>query len=261
LQTHVLGVVGAALIGLALFPGLASAHSVRVVHLAPRAGHAPSESSAVGADLTALNAYNRYLTALVGAEHASAGRDQQIITTVSTTCSDALADLSQLSSSQLKQSALTDFADEVDADLDLAYMSATRSAGNRFASTLSGISWPTSAEQRTTSRLISGERTLLGVGESNLCGDASTLDAAPLSEPSATLKFLKRYRAAAAGLHSDLTGFQSLLSKFETASEQSVVVSINSLVTGFSDQSSQQEQTDATTVLSELGVSSGNSGS
>jgi hypothetical protein len=242
LHTQVLGIAGAGVLAMALLPGVASA-----------------QSAGSSADLAALNAYHTYLGALNAEVQSSESHDALIVDGVTNTCPGALEDLNNLSSSQLKKSALTDFADEVDADLDIAYMAPSKTPLTNFASTLTGLTWSSTSQFQTTTQLISTERAMLRLAQSNICADATTLDAAPLSEPQTTGTFLKRYRRAASNLRSALGAFQSLLSKFETSSERKLVTQINSLVSQFSTQSGSTEQSDASTVMSELGVNSSSS--
>jgi hypothetical protein len=169
---------------------------------------------------------------------------------------NALTDLNKLSASQLKKSALTAFADEVDADLALAYVGTGAAPLTKFAAALNGLSWSTPTQLNTTLHLIGGERALLGLDQSHICPDAIALDAAPLSEPTATKRFLARYDRVADALSTDLTAFQALLVKFETKSESKLVTDINSLVSDYSAQSTATEQTDADAALSGLGVDS-----
>jgi hypothetical protein len=105
-------------------------------------------------------------------------------------------------------------------------------------------------------RLISGERTLQAMAQSRLCPDAIALDAAPLSEPTSTKRFLSRYERATADLNADLSAFQTLLAKFETKSETKLVAQINAQVSEYSAQSAATEQAAAESLLSELGLDS-----
>jgi hypothetical protein len=257
LHTHVLAIAGAVLVGL-VAPGLAQAHAAAATGLAqvsPAVGRVSTPASAAtSADQTALSAYHGYLADLSGDAQSSAARDTQVVDGVDSACPAALSDLNELPAAQLNQSALTDFADEVDADLDIAYMAATKPALTTFASTLTSLQWTTATQDDTATRLIQTERTLAGMTGSVICDDATTLDAAPLSEPAATAKFLTRYRRVTGNLHAAVEGFQALLSQFETKPEAKLVAQINTLVSQFSTQSGSVEATDASTVLSELGL-------
>jgi hypothetical protein len=214
------------------------------------------QSTNAGAEQSALSAYRTYLSALNAAGSSAAARDEQVVVGVASTCANALADLSELSTGQLNTTALTAFGNEVDADLDLAYVSAGAKPLTRFATALSGLTWSTPAEYSTTMQLISGERALLDLSQPHLCVDAIALDGAPLSEPTSTRRFLSRYARASTALNTDLAAFQSLLAKFETKSESRIVVQINALVSGYSSIATANEQTAAGSVLSDLGVSS-----
>ncbi len=233
-----------------------TAASIAALALIPAAASAATtaQSSNASTDLSALTAYHTYLSSLTADASSAAARDTQILDGVTNTCSDVLADLNKLSAGQLKKSALTAFGSEVDAGLDLAYISAGTAALNRFATALDGLSWSTTSQFNTTMTLIAGERALLDTTPPRLCPDAIALDAAPLSEPTTTRHFLSRYHRASSALNSDLSAFQALLTKFETKSEGKLVAQINALVSGYSSQSTSTEQSDADAVLSELGV-------
>jgi hypothetical protein len=236
LHTRTLAYAGAGLIGFLAAPQVAQANSIT-------------------ADLRALTGYHTYITALSGDARASAARDGQIVAGVEANCPNALTDLNNLSSDQLKQSALSDFGNEIDADLATAYLAPTRPALNAFGSSLTGLKWSGTNQTTTTSQLISTERKLLNVPESDLCGDASQLDAAPLDEPTGTTSFLMHYRTASRNESAALKAFQTLLSKYEISSEDKLVSQINTLVSQFSSQSGSTEQADASAILSDLGVS------
>ena len=227
-----------------------------MVSPAPAAAARTGRSTNSDADGFALTAYHVYLSSLAAGAQSAAARASLVIDGVSDTCPDVLDDLAKLSAGQLEKSALTAFGQEVDADLEIAYVSGNTSALSRFANVLDGLTWSTPAQYNTTIRLISSERALIGMTPSNLCEDATSLDAAPLSEPTTTRRFLGRYRAASAALNSALSAFESLLAEFETKSETKVVAQIDVLVSQYAAQSSSTEQSDATAVLSELGVSS-----
>jgi hypothetical protein len=230
------------MLALAVLPGAASAQSVNT-----------------SADLAALNAYHTYLDALNADSISSANGASLILDGVTNTCPGALSGLTGLSAAQLKKSALSDFADEVDADLGLAYLAPSRPALNAFATSLTGLNWSTSTQDATTTHLISAERGMLRVAAPNLCADATTLDAAPLSEPDTTGTFLRHYRRAAGNVRLALKAFQALVDRFETKSEHRLVSQINTLVAEFSSVSSLTEKTDAAAILSALGVSSSGS--
>ncbi len=231
-----LACAGAGLIGLLVVPGIAQASSTT-------------------ADQRALTGYHTYLMALTADAHVSAGRDNAVVTAVELDCPDALADLTQLSAAQLKQSALSDFGDEVDAALAMAYLSPSRPALGAFATSLTGLKWSSASETTTTQHLITTERALLRVPPADLCADAMTLDATPLSEPTTTASFLKHYRVASRNESLALKAFQMLLGRYETTGEAELVAGINTLVTQFTSQSSATESADASAILSDLGVS------
>jgi hypothetical protein len=230
-----LACAGAGLIGLLAAPGIAQANSTT-------------------ADLRALTGYHTYLTALIAQSRISQARDDEVVSTVALNCPNALADLNQLSPAQLKQSALSDFGDEVDADLAMAYLGPSRPALSAFATSLFDLKWSTSTQTETTVHLISTERALLRVGPADLCADAATLDAAPLNEPTTTASFLRRYRMASRSESAALKAFQTLLGKYETTTEAELVSGINTLVTQFTSQSTTTASADAGAILSDLGV-------
>ncbi len=231
------------LAGLATLAPVASAQSAR-------------PASNTGADQAAMAAYRSYLSAITLGAPAAAARANLVVTGVAASCPGALSDLNQLSSGQLAKSALTAFGREVDAALDLAYVGAQGAALNHFAAALSGLTWATPSQSATPTHLINSERALAALTPPSLCRDATSLDGAPLSEPTTTKRFLARYRAVSASLSVNLASFQSLLLKFETAAASKVVTQINTLVSQYSALSSATEQSDADAVLSDLGIAS-----
>jgi hypothetical protein len=242
LHTQVLGWVLAGSVSLAGLPAAASA--------------ATSRNANPGAAGSALAAYHTYLSALIAGESTASARADQLVEGVTGMCSDQLSGLNKLSADQLSKPALTAFGNEVDADLDLAYLGAGNAALNRFASVLNGLTWATPAQSNTTARLVSSERALLGLSRSHICADAATLDLEPLSEPLATKRFLNRYRKLSNALGTDLSAFQTLLAKFQNKSQSKLVDQINVLVSDYSIQSAATEQADADSLLSQLGLDS-----
>ncbi len=213
------------------------------------------QSTNTSADQAAMTAYRTYLSALIAAAPTAAARAGQVVSGADSSCPGALSDLTKLSSSQLQNSALTAFGHEIDADLAIAYAGAGTAALNRFAQTLGGLTWSTQAQSSTPLHLIASERALAGLTPSDLCADATSLDGAPLSEPTTTKRFLARYSAVTQALETNLSSFKVLLAKFETAGERKLVAQINSLVAQYATLSETTEQTDATALLSDLGVS------
>ena len=225
--------------------------------LVPGAGaRTATQSTNTSADQAAMTAYRTYLSALTVAAPTAAARASQVVAGVNTSCPGALSDLSKLSAGQLQKSALTAFGHEIDADLSIAYVGAGTAALNRFAQTLDGLTWSTQAQSSTTTHLIASERALASLDPSSLCMDATSLDGAPLSEPTTTKRFLARYGAVTQALATNLSSFKALLAKFETAAESKLVAQVNSLVAQYATLSETTEQTDATALLSDLGVAS-----
>ena len=215
----------------------------------------PGRAGNAASDLVALTAYSTYLSSLTAAAPSAAARAGQLVAGVDSTCPDGLADLAKLSAAQLQKSALTAFGREVDAALDLAYVSVGTPAVNRFAITLDALTWSSPAQSAVTANLIGAERGLATTAAPDLCTDATALDAAPLSEPTTTQRFLARYRRASSSLATALSAFQTLLADFETKAESRLVAQINALVSQYSSQSASVESADADSVLSDLGVS------
>lgn len=208
----------------------------------------------VSADYGAMTAYHSFLNTMVSASTSSSGRAGQIISAVGNSCPGALSDLSSLSASQLNRTALSSLGAEIDADLDISYLAPSSAALNRFAGALGALDWAGTGPVHTTNRLIAAERSLVHLQQSDICKDATLLDAAPRSEPARTGAFLTRYNHAEESLTNAVSGFQALLVRYETTSEHKLVSQINALVTEFSAQSSATEQSDGEQVLGELGV-------
>lgn len=223
--------------------------------LVPAAATArPSARSARAADVGALFAYRDYLSGLIGLGRRASARVAMVSSGVAHTCPRALSDLTRLSASQVRRSALTSFGDEIDADLVLAYMSPSTAVLADFSSALAGLRWPTTAQAQIPSRLLSADRALIAQPAPDLCADAHSLDGAPLSEPTSTARFLARFRGDARRQAQALQRFGGLLADFETGSERSLVAQINALVARFAGASSATQRGAANRILSTLGV-------
>lgn len=243
LHTQALAPVALGLAVLALAaPGTASAHPA-------------AHSTDTTADLGAMSAYRSYLALLTAGAPGAQAQAHQLEATVAGSCANALIDLSRLSGAQVRPSALTAFGDEVDADVGLAYISGASAALNRLGGSLDALSWSTPAPEQTTTQFVGAERALAGLAPSDLCSDAAALDAAPLSEPTTTRRFLARYQAAVRTLDGARTAFQALLGQFETPSESKLVAQINALAAQYASEAEVSEQTDADSLLSALGIS------
>jgi hypothetical protein len=179
-----------------------------------------------------------------------------VVSGVSASCPDALSDLSKLSAGQVDAPALAAFGNEVDADVQLAYISGNAAALNKLGGVLDGLSWSTATPADTTTAFIGTERALAALAPPSLCKDAAALDAAPLSEPLSSKHFLARYHAATHALNSARVAFQALLARFETTAETKLVAQINALAAQYVSQAGATEQTDADAALSALGLSS-----
>jgi hypothetical protein len=246
-------------LGLGLGLCLVSLGALALLAPASAAAQARPRSLNASADQAAMTAYRTYLSGLTAGALGAAARASQVEIHVSSTCPDALTDLAQLSADQVKASALTAFGNEVDAELQLAYISGNATALNRLGGALDALSWSTVTPAATTTAFIRAERALAAVTSSNLCKDAAALDAAPLSEPMSTRRFLARYHAATRALNLSRAAFQSLLAKFQSPTETRLVAQINGLAAQYVSQASAVEQTDADAVLAALGLSSSTS--
>jgi len=207
-------------------------------------------------DQTALTTYHTYVSALANATATARQTDETFIGMVDSHCANVLQPLSSLSSSQLSQPVLVDFGTEIGADLSLEFHRVASKPFTRLAQTLGALRWSSPASTRTISGLISAVRASLAIAPSSLCTDARALVANPQTEPAGTRSFLATYLPATSLAKQRLAPFLKLLAKYQSASDSSVIKSIDTLVDEFSAASAAETKTDTNTIVSDLGLSS-----
>lgn len=218
----------------------------------------PAASLAASIDLasdrTALGAYHRYVSVLVGGTRSGARADHRYVKGVRGTCGGVLTPLASVSASQLNQRVLLDFGEEVGGDLAVAFDTEAVAPFDRLAAALGRLHWSSPQSARTVSSLLAAERRSLKVAPSKLCADARALVAKPSTEPHGTRAFLARYLPAANLSKRRLAPFLSLLARYQTAGEAKVIASIRTRVARFNAASKAQEKADGIQLLAALGL-------
>ncbi len=225
-----------------------------VLILAP--ANAISAPLDTAADHTALIAYHQYLTALV--DRLGAGRlsDLGLVESVRARCGRVLAPLKSTPGSQVSQSALRDFGEEIGGDLAVEFHAEAMSAFTRLSTTLDGLRWSSSRTTSTVSALVDAIHASLEVSVSSLCADARALAAHPGTVPPGTSAFLAAYLPATELAKQRLAPFLSVLERFQTPREAREIGSIDRLVSQFNATSTTVENADSVKIVAALGLAS-----
>jgi hypothetical protein len=208
----------------------------------------------VSSDQAALTAYHRYVTALVTGMSTGERTARQYAATFGTQCPSVLAPLAALPKTQVNQSALSAFGEEVGGDLAIAFNTEAVVPSQRLSSSLGRLKWSTRRSRDTVASLLSALKASLQVQQSDLCTDARALVAQPLVEPSGTRAFLAVYLPAATLAKRRLVPFLALLGRFQTTSDSAMISSISSLVTQFNTISHVDENALGSVLLRALGL-------
>jgi hypothetical protein len=205
-------------------------------------------------DHLALTAYRTYIQALVSNAKLGRQRDAAFVSTVASSCQNALSQLNGEPSTPVRQAVLSNFGEEIGDDLALAFQSAARRPFAQLSTVLGGLQWSSGAPAYAIRQLLSAERSVLKMPQSNLCADASQVSSNPRVIPATTQSFLSRYLAASANLSHRFNTFLTVLQRHETSADHPLVAEIDSLVAQFGAALASGEQTYSQSVMSNLGV-------
>jgi hypothetical protein len=208
----------------------------------------------LSSDRSALGAYHRYVSVLVGAAGHGARMEHRYVTGVRRGCRGVLTPLGSLTSSQIDRRALLQFGEEVGGDLAIAFDREALTPFRELTAALNHLKWSAPRSARTVASLLAAEDRSLNVPHSKLCSDARALVARPSTEPHGTHAFLATYLPAAKKSTRQLAPFLSLLARYQTPAEGGVIASIRALVTRFNAISRADEKLDSARVLAALGL-------
>src|SRR5262249_47465615 len=102
--------------------------------------------------------------------------------------------------------------------------------------------------------LLSAERAVLRMPQSELCANAAQVATYPKVIPTATQAFLKRYLAASTNVGRRFHIFLTVLQHHETSASRPLVAQIDTLVAQFEAASASPAQMSAQSIMSHLGV-------
>ena len=211
----------------------------------------------VSSDHSALVGYHGYLSALVDGAGSGRQNDQALVSLVKQACPSALKSLASRPKGQVSQQALNAFGVELGGDLTLRFLSEAHAPFGRLSGRLSGLRWSSRSTTGTVHAMLAAERAVLGLAPTHLCVDARALAAQPGSTPPATATFASTYLKDSATLKRQLGNFLSVLQRFQTSQERSLILSINRQVSEFASDSNAAVKSAASAIESALGFSSG----
>ena len=212
----------------------------------------PSLNSA--SDHLALTAYKSYIQALVLNANLGRQRDAALVSTIASSCQNALSQLRGEPSTPVRQAVLANFGEEIGGDLALAFLSEAKRPFAQLSAALAGLPWSYRAPAYAIRQLLRAEKTVLRMPPSDLCANASQVSSYPRVIPIATQSFLSGYLAASANVSSRFHNFLTVLQSHETKADRPLVAEIDTLVAQFSAASTSAEQTYSQSVMSELGL-------
>jgi hypothetical protein len=183
-------------------------------------------------DKVALNAYAGYLTAVIKATSAGQGNSNAYISTVSSQCRSALAQLTQANYqvSASAQATLTAVGEEMGDDLSITFDQAFLTPFAKLSGSLERLKWTRlSGGGAIVRRFIAAQSAVLYTATSELCQSALLAAASPQLVPPGTKAFNKNYYKTSKQSNVALAGLLTLMQTYETPSEKAVVSRISTL--------------------------------
>lgn len=205
-------------------------------------------------DHLALTAYKSYIQALVLNANLGRQRDAALVSTVASSCQNALSQLRGEPSTPVRQAVLANLGEEIGGDLALAFLSEAKRPFAQLSAVLGGLPWSYRAPANAIKQLLRAEKTVLRMPPSDLCSNASQVSSFPRVIPVATQSFLSGYLAASANVSNRFHDFLTVLQAHETKADRPLVAEIDTLVAQFAAASTSAEQTYSQSVMSELGL-------
>jgi len=214
----------------------------------------PPPSLNAASDQAALTAYRKYLQSLVSSSGLGRERDAVLVSTVASSCQNALTQLSSEPSTPVRQAVLSNFGEEIGGDLALAFLSEAKRPFSKLSTQLGALRWSSTAPATAIRQMLTAERTVLNMQQSSLCADAAEVSSYPRVTPPATASFLTHYLNASATVSRRFQNFLTVLQRYETNSERQLVAAIDNLVGQFGTASTAADQTYSQSILSDLGL-------
>jgi hypothetical protein len=243
----------ALLLGVATGGSLAAA-SATATNMPTTTFPTPGRSLNEASDQAALTAYRRYLQSLLSNSWLGRQRDAALVSTVASSCQNALTQLSGEPSTPVRETVLSYFGEEIGGDLALAFLSEAKGPFLRLSAALQNLRWSSPAPAIAIRQLLADEQRILDMPQSSLCADASLVSSYPKVIPAPTLTFLNRYLALTARVTRRFQNFLIVLQRYETRAERPLVATIDNLVSQFNNASTMAEQTYSQSILSDLGL-------
>ncbi len=197
--------------------------------------HSPLNTAS---DRAALNAYATYLGSVLRATSNGQAGDSAYISTISSQCRSALANLTQASQlNSVAQSTLTAVGEEMADDLSISFDASVAIPFSKLTASLQRLRWSHLSDGGQIVRhFIAAQSAVLYAAPSDLCQDAllaaSAIPAdrtAAQTIPQATRNFIKGYSKASRQANAALNNLLTLMQIYETGSERAVVARIGNL--------------------------------
>jgi hypothetical protein len=186
---------------------------------------------------------------------ASERSDAAFVSAVDGGCADVLAPLNSLPASAVNTSALRTFGEEIGGDVGVAFVDQkVYKSFARLAAALSNLQWSSPETSQTITAFIKSEEATLRLTPSDLCADARAVAANPEATPAPTERWVVTLNEDYAASRSRLNGFLHILSRFQTKADVGVIASINRLATLVNSSQLSTRNTDASEILSDLGL-------
>jgi hypothetical protein len=214
----------------------------------------PPPSLNAVSDQAALTAYRRYLQSLVSNAGLGRQRDAALVSTVASSCQNALTQVSGEPSTPVRQAVLSNFGEEIGGDLALAFLSEAKRPFEKLSTVLGSLRWSSPVPATAIRQMLSAERSVLNMPQSSLCADAAQVSSYPRVTPVATTNFLTRYLDVSATVSRRFQNFLTVLQRYETAAQRPLLAVIDSLVSQFEAASTAADQTYSQSILSDLGL-------
>jgi hypothetical protein len=192
----------------------------------------PFQPLNVASDKAALTAYATYLSAVVKGAFLSENNDTVFLSTVSSQCKGALAQLADPENDvdTSIQATLTVLGEEMGDDLSINFDQAAFTPFTKLSTSLSRLHWShLSGGAVIVRHYLATETDVLEITPSALCQDALLAASAPQTVPAATKAFIRSYTKASILANTALTNLLKLMQTYQTPAEKTVLLRISTL--------------------------------
>jgi hypothetical protein len=209
----------------------------------------------VASDKVALNAYATYLASVVKGAPLGQDNDTTYLTTISSQCKGALAQLAQPNNEvdTSIQATLTALGEEMGDDLSINFDQAAFSPFMRLTTSLTRLRWTRlSTGTAIVRRFLTTETIVLESTTSSLCQNALLAASEPDTVPLATKSFIKSYAKASTAANNALANLLKLMQAYQIPAEKAVVTRIANLASQITKLTKAELVTDGSTLTSTL---------